>query len=170
MLLSDYAARLHREYAAFHLDPTWQEIGPLYKPTIRPNSPPWNMDWAIIFPDGYYAYVYERWYTSGIWIPGKPRPGRREHFSFHYGRANHVLKPNGIPEKDKVNCPAIIRIDCDMWGPHLHFHNESDHINQQRVQGMVIQDSDPFEFMRAVIEHRNTGRDFDSIMHFTVTP
>ncbi len=170
MLFPDYAAWLHRGYAAFQVDPAWIEIGPNYGPTVPPNSPPWNMDWAIKFPDGYYAYVYERWHGSGVRGLSMPRWGSRKHFSFHYGPANTSLKPNGIPERDKINYPAIIRIDCDKRGPHLHFHSEDDHILQHRVRGMIIQDSDPFDFMRSVIEHRNTGRDFDSILKFTVTP
>jgi hypothetical protein len=169
-LFTDYAAWLQKEYAAFQSDPTCVEIGPLLRPTVAPNSPPWNMDWAIKFPDHHYAYVYERWYASGPALPGRSRFGYREHFSFHYGPTNSILKANGIPERDKVVCPAIIRVDCDKHGPHLHFHGEADHIDQAKIEGMVIQDADPFTFMRAVLEHRAKGTDFDSILNFKVKP
>ncbi|MFP5276768.1 MAG: hypothetical protein ACLGPM_06615 [Acidobacteriota bacterium] len=128
------------------------------------------MDWAIVFPDGFYAYVKERWWASGVRIGGKQQPGHREHFSFHYGPTNPRRQPNRIPEKDKVKYPAIIRIDCDPQGPHLHFRDEDDHIEQHRVRGLTIEDSDPFDFMRAVIKHRSTNEGLDSILKFTVIP
>jgi hypothetical protein len=126
------------------------------------------MDWAIRFPDNFYAYVYERWWPASAFVPGHSRAARREHFSFHYGPTNPKLTANGIPERDKSKYPAIIRIDCDKNGPHLHFHGEG-HIPQARVPGLKILDSDPFIFMQAVIEYRNSGNDFDTILHFKVT-
>jgi hypothetical protein len=168
MIFFQYAAWLKSERAAFQVDPAWSEIGPNYRPTRYPASPPWNMDWAIRFPDGYYAYVYERWYPAGQYVSGQPQRGYRKHFSFHYGPANPVLKPSGIPERSDL-FPAIIRIDCDRWGPHLHFLGQ-DHIDQASVDGMTIQDVCPFQFMRAVLEHRTTRASFDQIFRFAVKP
>lgn len=128
------------------------------------------MDWALLFPEGRYVYVSERWYPLKEWPPRRLRRGRRKHFSYHFGPANPKLQANGIPERDKKNNPAIIRIDCDRWGPHMHFHGEADHIQQPRVGGMVIEDCDPFVFVRAVLEHRNTSASFDSILNFKVKP
>jgi hypothetical protein len=167
MYFFQYAAWLRAQHAAIQVDPAWTEIGPRHRPTRIPVSPPWSMDWAIRFPDGYYAYVYERWFPSGLFKPGSSREGRREHFSFHYGPTNPVFKPNGIPERDKINYPAIIRIDRDRRSPHMHFHGEQ-HIEQTRVSGFTIEDADPFAFIQAVLDYRAAKGDFDVLLKFKV--
>jgi hypothetical protein len=125
------------------------------------------MDWAILFPDGKYAHLKERWYPATISAPRSSNWGYRKHFSFHYGMANPSKDSRGIPLPDRINFRPIIRIDHDRWGPHLHFDGE-DHIQQIRVQGMTIDDADPFDFMRAVLEHRATNANFDAVMKFQV--
>jgi hypothetical protein len=169
MHYTDYGRRLLVEHATFAIEPAWVEIGPLHNPTILPSSPPWNMDWAILFPDGKYAYAKERWYPASISRPRGANWGHRQHFSFHYGTANPARDSRGIPLPDNIHFPAVIRIDKDQWGPHLHFGGEN-HIPQTRIQGMTIEDADPFDFMRAVLEHRTTGANFDAVMNFQVTP
>jgi hypothetical protein len=64
------------------------EIGPLHSHTKLPFSIPWKMDWAILFPDGKYAYAKERWYLATVSAPINANCGYRQHFSFHYGMAN----------------------------------------------------------------------------------
>jgi hypothetical protein len=93
----------------------------------------------------------------------------RMHFSFHYGTTGTNFRANGFPARDKAKHPAIIRIDKDAYGPHIHFHDEADHIPQSRIDGMIIEKVDPFDFVRAVLQHRKTNEDFDSIMKFKVT-
>lgn len=170
MQYADYVAWLRAEYSSIALEPGCTEIGPLHNPTILPNSPPWNMDWAVYFPDGKHAYLYERWFPVGPRLAGRVRRGSREHFSFHYGTTGPSRRLHGFPARDKVNHPAIIRIDCDKYGPHIHFGSEADHIAQNRIHGMKITDVNPFEFMRSVLNHRKTGDDFSALMKFTVIP
>lgn len=174
MYYADYVTRLMTGYASIPLEPGCREIGPLHVPTRMPKSgkesAPWKMDWAVLFPDGKHAYVYERWFPMRPSSPGAAKEGYRAHFSFHYGKSNLSLRPDGIPARDKVNCPAIIRIDLDRHCPHLHFHAELPHIQQNQVAGMNIVEVDPFVFMRAVLEHRASDADFDTIMKFTVIP
>jgi hypothetical protein len=127
------------------------------------------MDWAVFFPDGMHAKLQERWYPVGRRLAGRVLKGYREHFSFHYGPTNAHRDSEGFPVRDKVGHPAIIRIDRDKYGPHIHFHDEADHIPQSRVAGMIIDDADMFDFVRAVLEFRRSGRGFDDIMGFTVS-
>jgi hypothetical protein len=171
MYYTDYVARLLAEYATIAFEPGVTEIGPLHNPTILPGRPPWNMDWLIRFPDGKHACLYERWFPLRTsWRSGATM-GQRLSFSYHYGTTGSNTRRNGFPARDKTNHPAIIRIDLDKIGPHLHFHGELPHIMQDKVKGMTIEDIDPFAFVRAVLEHRkNPTIDFDSIMQFSVVP
>jgi hypothetical protein len=170
MYYTDYATRLLVERASIAFEPGVTEIGPLHNPTILPGSPPWNMDWLIRFPGRKYAYIYERWFPLRTPSRGGATRGQRRAFSFHYGTLGPLTRRNGFPAIDKANHPAIIRIDLDNKGPHLHFHGELPHIPQEKVKGMSIEDVDPFDFVRAVLEHRRSQADFDDIMNFTVIP
>ncbi len=165
MRYPNYVARLTAEHASFIFEPGHREIGPLHNITILPDFPPWNMDWAVFFPDGKHAYLYERWFPSPV-----AKEGVRSHFSFHYGPTGPNFRKGGFPARDKTNYPADIRIDIDKNGPHLHFHGELPHIAQSQVIGLTIADMDPFDFMRAVLKHRETRCDFDTILKFKVIP
>lgn len=168
-----YATQFQVKHSLISLEQGCIEVGPFFAPT-KPNSPPWKMDWAVLFPDSKFAYLYERW-SQVPWSPVRPplsgaaRLGYRKHFSFHYGPTNPIKGPTGIPQRDKQNYPALIRIDVDKRGPHIHFHGEADHILQSRVPELKIEEVDPFDFMRAVLQHRASQTDFDAIMNFKVT-
>jgi len=170
MYYTDYVARLMAEHASITFEPDVMEIGPLHNPTVLPGTPPWNMDWLIRFPDGKQAYLYERWFPMKSPPRGGATMGQRGSFSFHYGTTSSRTRRNGFPARDKSNHPAIIRIDLDKKGPHLHFHGELPHIPQAKVKGMKIEDVNPFDFVLAVLEHRTSQADFDAIMKFTVVP
>jgi hypothetical protein len=169
MYYSDYAAWLRDNHVLLAVEPGCNEIGPRYNPTQFPNSPPWNMDWVIYFPDKKHVYLYERWFPIGPLVAGRTKKGYRKHFSFHYGTTGPINPKTGFPLRDKDNHPAIIRIDSDAYGPHIHFHGELPHIPQSQVDGMLISDADPFEFVKHVLKHRKTGEDFDLLMNFTVS-
>jgi hypothetical protein len=107
----------------------------------------------------------ENWYRRGSNLGGG---GYRNAFSFHYGPANPSKDSEGIPLHSEAH-PAIIRIDQDdRIGPHIHYGGE-DHIPQARVRNLRISDVDPFQFIRAVVEHRQSGERFDKILGFMVT-
>ena len=171
MHYTDYVAWLKEQRAQIVFESGVVEVGPRHNPTRPPGAPPWNMDWWIKFPDGMHAYLYERWFPMSSLSRGAT-VGRRSAFSFHYGTAGNKIRPNGWPAREKSGHPAILRIDLDPKGPHLHFHGEEPHIMQNKVEGMHIEKTDPFNFVRAVLEYRkHQGRiDFDVIMKFTVIP
>lgn len=161
MLYAQYDKWLQEQYSKIVLEPNCVEAGPYLDPTINPNKPPWKMEWAVIFDDGMYFRVTENWTNrKGV------GSGYRKHFSFHYGVANPIRDQDGIPCRSPAY-PAIIRIDCDRNGPHLHYSGE-DHIQQSRVKSFRISDAEPFEFVRAVMEHRTTGKPFNEIINFQV--
>ena len=164
MHYADYEQWLKREHSLIALDPKWVEVGPFLTPTISPNKPPWQMEWAIIFDDGLFFRVTENWFKRKS-LGGR---GLRYHHSFHYGPANPQRSTEGIPNRSPAY-PAIIRVDVDRRGPHLHYGG-NDHVPQSKVHGLDISNADPFIFAKAIIEHRQTGKDLAAIMKFTVTP
>jgi len=169
MRYAEYVTWLKEQYAQIEFESGVIEIGPRHNPTKLPGSPPWNMDWWIKFPDGKHAYLKERWVAMSSLSRGAAA-GRRDSFSFHYGTLGNRVRPNGWPAREKAGHPAILRIDRDSKGPHIHFHGEEPHIMQDKVQGMRIEDTNPFAFVKAVLSYRkNQGQvDFDVIMGFSV--
>jgi len=164
----DYVSWLLAEHGRLVLETGTVEVGPLHNPTFAPSSPPWNMDWLVKFHDSHHVQIKERWFPETRVVPRGANVGYRKHFSFHYGTTNPAVDVRGFPLRDPRNFPPIFRIDCDRHGPHIHFHGNS-HITQNRVQGLTIKNVDPFDFMKAVNEHRaNAGKDFDAIMGFKV--
>jgi hypothetical protein len=164
MRFVEYDAWLQQEYQQLKLDPVCVQIGPFNIPTLK-GRPPWNMDWCVRFPDGKHFNIKERWWPRPIRYGGR---GYRQHFAFHYGETSPLSDARGFPIKDNSNFRTIIRIDSDAYNPHLHFHGQ-DHIGQEKVRGFNLSDAEPFTFVQAVLQHRETGDDFDKIMQFTVT-
>ena len=166
MRFAEYETWLSGQVDSLVLESGSIQIGPYTTPTVAPNKPPWDMEWTVLFRDGMYFRVVEHWYRRSSALGGH---GYRKTFSFHYGPTNPRKDDEGIPfPSDRF--PAMIRIDLDVdWrGPHIHFNGE-DHILQGRVKNLRISDVEPFEFIRAVMQHRASGETFDKIMQFTVT-
>jgi hypothetical protein len=165
MTFSEYEEWLAEQTSGVLLDPRCVQIGPYATPTVAPNKPPWKLEWTVLFEDGFYFRVVENWYRRTASLGGR---GYRKAFSFHYGPTNPAKDGEGVPLHSE-NYRAIIRIDQDAdWrGPHIHFDGE-DHIPQGKVKNLRISDVDPFHFIQAVIEHRQSGDNFDKILRFTV--
>jgi hypothetical protein len=164
MLFPEYEEWLQVRYRKVTLEPSFIEVGPDYNPTREPDLPPWSMDWSIVFPDGLYIRVKER-YTP----LRKPRSseGIRDQFSYHYGVASGLRDSDGHPTKD-TSLETIFRIDRDgRAGHHMHYKSE-DHISQDRIDGLILSDMDPFKFVAAVLKQRAAGRPFDEVLAFAV--
>ncbi|MGP8174069.1 MAG: hypothetical protein ACLP7O_05925 [Terracidiphilus sp.] len=165
MRFPEYAKWLAEQVANTALEESCVQIGPLATPTVTPDKPPWQMEWTVFFKDGLFFRIVENWYRRASSLGGV---GYRKHFSFHYGPANPERDAEGIPLRSE-SYPAIIRIDQDdQTGPHLHYGGE-DHIPQHRVKNLRISDAEPFEFIKAVMEHRRSHESLDKIMRFKVT-
>jgi hypothetical protein len=164
MRYAEYEQWLDDEHSKFVVGSECTQLGPFLTPTIDPNKPPWQMEWAIVFDDGLFFRVTENWFKR------KSMGGRgiRHHHSFHYGPANPDRDQYGIPKRSAAY-PAIIRVDVDRRGPHLHYAG-NDHIPQNKVKGFDIADAEPFVFAEAVMQHRRTGESFEKILKFTLIP
>lgn len=122
----------------------------------------------MVFDDGYYFRVYECFQRMGAPQAGL---GIRQHFSFHYGKANAKFGPDGFPETQTPDTPsADLRIDIDRYlKPHVHI-NSREHIRQNRVDGYSIKDADMIEFLMAVIQHRKTKQPLHELLNIKVLP
>lgn len=161
-----YSEKFAAEYAALSgalLEHGSAECGPYLRGTGKPGQAPWLLDWAVIFEDNNYVRVKESFRRCGYPDSGL---GERQHFSYHYGPAHAGRDAQGFPETRGAPS-AMIRIDEDRQGPHLHLDNEN-HIPQDRVDGYVIRDANMVDFLQAVIAHRKSGQSLVDLLHLTV--
>ncbi|MGE5113886.1 MAG: hypothetical protein ACM3JB_23730 [Acidobacteriaceae bacterium] len=121
----------------------------------------WHFKWEIEFKsDGHYIYCREAWSAR------KAKPARRYKFSFHYGPGPQRDANGGIIIDPKI--PVVLRCDQTSHTPeHIHYLGP-DHYEQDRVQGLVIDKIDLFQFVWAVLRHRSTKDPLDKILGFKV--
>ncbi len=160
--LAEYEAWLEGECNKLTLESGCVFVGPFTDALGNPDSAPWRSDFAIIYSDGMYVRVGEDY------RPLSKRQGRggcREYFRFHYGPCTEERDEDGFPPHSKI---FQLRIDIDRWHKrHIHYMKE-DHIPKDRLPGLDFDSIDPFEFIRAVEEHRKSQRPLHEILGFKV--
>lgn len=125
-------------------------------------SPPWVMQFGIIYSDGMYIRIYEHYRSLSKAAGGG---GRLQHLSYHYGPASAERDEDGFPVKADE---CVLRIDnAPNWGKHAHYGGE-DHIPEQRLVGLDFDAITPFDFIKAVMMHRKTKRPLHEILGFEV--
>lgn len=160
----NYAAWFESEEVFLALKPGLVLKGPKIYSLGQPDAAPWQLDWAIIFSDGKHIRVTENYCQLSKTFKGA---GKRQYLSYHYGDCS--------PDRDEEDFPKFIeqvdlRIDIDETSKkHIHYDAE-DHIPEVRVNGLKFDKICPFTFIRAILEHRNTGRALHEIIGFTVEP
>jgi hypothetical protein len=163
MRFTDYKAKFEARRAALKLPvgTTFEGVG--CETRVKPDLPPWIMDWAILYLDGTHIRVKETY---------KPKPhplyeeGERLHFCFQYG-ATTSRDAKGMP-RTASDRDTIIRIDRDKFGPHIHYAGRS-HIKQEDLNGSFVIDSiDPFEFIEAIETHRQSKCSMEDILFFSL--
>jgi hypothetical protein len=93
--------------------------------------------------------------------------GCLEILSYHYGPCSKERDERGFPLQLKS---FEIRIDIDLRnGRHIHYKNEN-HIPEARLPGLDFDSIAPFEFIRAVEEHRKSMKPLPEILGFNVEP
>ena len=123
----------------------------------------WDFSWWLTFKDNYYIVCHE------IWSQRAGKEPNRDYFSFHYGPIVHV-DANGKIDRDPSNA-LVLRIckstkSCEP--PHLHYKkpHPAPHYEQNRVEGLVLEDVDMFRFVEAVFRARKEGIELDAAMGF----
>jgi hypothetical protein len=162
--LAEYEAWFEGECNKLTLEPGFTVVGPFTDALGAPDSPPWRSDFAIIYPDGMYVRIGEDY---------RPLPKRhggggcREYFRFHYGPCTDERDEDGFPPHSKA---FELRIDIDRRNKrHIHYMNRG-HIPEARLPGLDFERIDPFEFIRAVEEHRKSRKPLHEILGFNVEP
>jgi len=130
------------------LESGFSVVGPFLDPVPNAESPPWALDFAILYPDKMYIRIYEYY---------RPLPrsagggGCLQYFAYHYGPYRNGFDRNGFPfQIDEVE----LRIDVDEWHKrHAHYGSEN-HIPEARLSGLDFNAIDPFQFIQAVDEYR----------------
>ncbi|HWY56900.1 MAG TPA: hypothetical protein VNZ03_20705 [Terriglobales bacterium] len=139
---------------------------PQYRAFIDLIDPPsWDFEWWLTFSDKYYVVCHEAWSCR------KGKQPKRHYFSFHYGPIVRTGK-NGNPDRDASN-PLVLRIcNSNKSGdpPHLHYKlpHPAPYYEQGRVDGLVLEDVDMFQFVKAVFRSRAEKVDMDKAMGFTL--
>jgi len=162
----DYKARFESNRTALVVPEDCKPGVPEYHPfldLIDPHS--WDFSWWLRFADKHYIVCHEIWgYRSG-------RSPLRSYFSFHYGPIVRVDK-NGNIERDPSN-PLELRIcksnkSCEP--SHLHYKkpHPAPHYEQSRVDGLVLNEVDMFQFVKAVFRSRAEKIELDEAMGFTL--
>jgi hypothetical protein len=164
--LAEYEAWFGGECNKLTLEPGFTIVGPFTDACGDPDSPPWSSDFAIIYPDGMYIRVGE-YYRQLPKADGGG--GCRRLFSFHYGPCTDTRDDEGFPVFSKK---FELRIDIDrLHKRHIHYMME-DHIPEARLPGLDFDSINPFEFIRAVEEHRKSKSTvpLHEILGFEVVP
>lgn len=163
MLFRDYKANFDNRRAVLKFPPGTRQKGVGCETKVKPAMPPWIMDWAIIYPDGTHIRVKETY---------KPKPhplyneGERMHFCFQYG-ATTSWDAKGMP-RTASDHDTIIRLDRDVFGPHMHYAGQS-HVKQECLTGtFVINDIEVFEFIEAVETSRQSGCSMEEVLLFNL--
>jgi hypothetical protein len=162
--LAEYEAWFESECNKLTLEPGFTIIGPFIDALGTPDSPPWNSDLAIIYPDGMYIRVGE-YYRQLRRRDGSG--GCRQYFTYHYGPCSEKRDEDGFPVFSK---DFKLRIDIDKrHGRHIHYKKKN-HIPEKQLPGLNFDSINPFEFIRAIEKHRKSSVPLHKILGFKVVP
>jgi hypothetical protein len=157
-----YKAWFDGEYSKIALPADCREILP---PTTRLSnlfSTVWTLEWTLGFTDHKYLRVQEHFEK----IRGLVGLSQRKAFAFHYG-ALVAVAADGTPER-AASDPVDLRIDTSYGAAHMHFGNPEPHIAQANVEGLDMEKLELFAFVRAVLDHRKTGKTLDKLLKFRI--
>jgi hypothetical protein len=117
------------------------------------NQYTWDLVWFLIFAD---PQAHVRIKENFAKIHGLSK-SRRIAFAYHYGPTVRS-DSRGMPEGEPSD-PVFVRIDNSGQPPHLHHEgNPTDHIPQEHISGLVLDEVDLFTFVKAAFRHRKSGR------------
>lgn len=127
------------------------------------NQYTWGMEWHLVFrnPETYVRIAEHFAKRSRLSM------SRRIHFAYHYGP---IVKSDdhGIPVREPAD-PVFVRIDNVSRPAHLHREGHpTEHIAQANVEGVVLEDVDLFDFVRAALMHRQEGRPIERELGYRI--
>ena len=155
-----YKARFAESRAALQVPSDCTAHTPQFRAIdlIAPTT--WDFQWLLTFTNRHYIRCREFWSC-------RKNPPQRHIFTFHYGP---IISEDANGNIDRHhNDPVLIRFDKKGGEPpHLHYRNPEPHYDQSRVEGLVLDDVDMFQFVDAVFRVRSGTTDFHDVMGFTL--
>lgn len=122
----------------------------------------WWLEWYLQFDDKKYARLWERYDRYG----GMINMSRRVSLAYHYGPVMRV-GADKLPAYDAKD-PVDIRIDNSCQPIHLHLGAPLPHYPQSRIDGLQLTDLDTFDFVRAILSHRASGKTIQETLGFVI--
>jgi len=128
------------------------------------NQYTWDLLWFLVFTSPQSHVCIKENFAK---IHGLSR-SRRIAFAYHYGptvRSDLAGIPDGEPAD-----PVFVRID-NAGGRPPHLHREghpTDHIPQEHISGLVVEEVDLFDFVKAALRHRKSGKSIARELGFRV--
>lgn len=129
------------------------------------NQYTWSVEWHLIFTDDPSAYIRIR---EGFAKRSRLSLSRRLLFAYHFGP---IIKSDadGSPVPQPAD-PVFVRIDNVGRPPHLHPQgNPTDHVPQEKIKGLVLEDLDLFDFVKAAFRSRQNGTDVARELGYRIT-
>jgi hypothetical protein len=155
-----FRRKVDKAYANLELPPDCVEQKP--RTIINSRLFSWTFDWLLVFKsDDKYLRVRESYEKmAGLLM------SRRLGFAFHYGP---IVKQNANGDViHESSDPVDIRIDKSRGHTHMHYQAPSPHYAQENVKGITLDSIGMFEFVRAVLQHRKSGKDISEILGFKI--
>jgi hypothetical protein len=156
----NYKARFDKNRALLQVPSDCTVHTPQFRATDLVAPTTWDLRWLLTFTDKNYARCREFWSC-------RTDPPQRHIFTFHYGP---IISEDANGNIDWHHTdPVSIRFDKKSGGsPHLHYRNPEPHYDQNRVEGLVLDDIDMFQFVDAVFGVRLGKTDFHDVLGFTL--
>jgi hypothetical protein len=155
-----FKRRFDQAYANLKLPPECIEQKPPTVTNVRLFS--WTFDWVLIFnDDNKYLRVRESHdKVAGLLM------SRRLGFAFHYGP---IVKQGASGDIIRESTdPVDIRIDKSRGHVHMHYQAPGPHYTQEKVKGLTLDSVDMLRFVRAVLQHRQSGKSISEILGFEI--
>jgi len=122
----------------------------------------WTFDWVLVFTDD---NKYLRVRESHEKVAGLDL-SRRMGFVFHYGPIVQRDTDGNIIRQS--NDPVDIRIDNSRGHVHMHYQAPDPHYAQESIKGLTLESLDMLAFVRAVFQHRKSGKPISEILGFQI--
>jgi len=146
-----YKRWFDREYDALELPADCSEPSP---PLSYSNQYTWTVEWYLVFANDpkVYIRVFEHFAKRA-----QLQLSQRIHFAYNYAPITRS-DPRGVPGY-LPNDPIFVRIDNIHRPPHLHPEADpTQHHLQEKIDGLTLANLDLFDFVRASLRHRQSGR------------
>jgi hypothetical protein len=156
----NFKRRFDQSYAKLKLPPDCVEQKSPTVTNVRLFS--WMFDWVLVFPDD---KKYVRIRESHDKVAGLAL-SRRLGFVLHYGPIVHQDADGNIIWQS--HDPVDIRIDNSPRPVHMHYQAPDPHHVQENVKGLTLESLDMLTFVRAVFQHRKSGKPLNEVLGFQI--